>query len=60
LVETKGVAKLFDLPRSCAFAEHLFHGIAGNNVNQKKNQSEHEPNGRERKQKAMKYVAGHA
>jgi len=38
LIESQSVAQLFDLAGSRAFAEHLFDWIAGNDVNERKNQ----------------------
>jgi hypothetical protein len=54
------VAQLLDLAGSGALSEHLFDGIAGHNVNEQKNESEHEPKGRQGEQEAMEKVAGYA
>src|SRR5258707_839851 len=42
-----------------AFAEHLFHGIARNNVNHQKNKREHQPQCGQGKQKTLKELTKH-
>src|SRR5208282_638880 len=59
LVEAQGMAQLFDLPRRCAFPQHLLDRVARNDMDQQKNHGEHQPERGEREQKAMKEVARH-
>src|ERR1700730_3381678 len=59
LIEAEGVTQLRDLAGRCAFAKHLFHRVAGNDVNQKKNKGEHQPECGQREKKAMQEVANH-
>ena len=60
LIEPQGVAQLFDLAGSGAFAKHLPDRIAGNEVDEQKNQGQNEPKGRQGKQEAMQKMAGHS
>jgi hypothetical protein len=59
LIEIQGVAKLRDFSRSRAFAEHLFDGIAGDDVNHEKDQSEDEPQRGKGEEKSLEEVADH-
>jgi hypothetical protein len=58
--EAEGVAQLFDLTGSGAFAKHLLDRIAGNEVDEQKNQGQDQPKGRQGKQEAMQKMAGHS
>src|SRR6266851_1845995 len=49
--------KLRDFSRSRAFAEHLFDGIAGDDVNHEKDQSEDEPERGKGEEKSLEEVA---
>ena len=54
------MAQLFDLTGSSAFAKHLLGRIAGNEVDEQKNQGQNQPKGRRGKQEAMQKMAGHS
>src|SRR5438270_18741 len=43
LIQGKRMAQFADLARSGAFAKHLFHRVAGNDMDQQKNQGEYQP-----------------
>jgi hypothetical protein len=58
-IEAQRVAKFGDLPWGGTFAEHLFDGITWDDVDQKKNESEHQPEGGKRKQKPVEEMARH-
>jgi hypothetical protein len=58
--QAEGLAQLFDLAGSGAFAKHLPDRIAGNEVDEQQNQSQNEPKGRQGKQEAMQKMAGHS
>jgi hypothetical protein len=47
-IEAQRVAHLLDLPWRSAFPKHLLDRIARDDVNQKKNQGENQPEGWER------------
>ena len=49
-----------DLARRGAFAKHLLDGIAENGVNERKNQGQNQPKGRQREQKAMQKMTQHS
>jgi hypothetical protein len=53
------VAKLGDLTGGGTFTEHLLDGITRNDMDQEKNEREHQPQGRESQQKAIEEVARH-
>ncbi len=59
LIEIEGVAKLDDFSGCGAFAEHLLDGIARDDVDHEKDQSENEPERGEREDKSLEEVAGH-
>ena len=58
-IETVGVAGGLDVGGGCAFAEHLQDGIAGDEVDQQKDQRDHQPDYRERVEHAKGEVAEH-
>jgi len=60
LIEAERVTHFRDLAGSSAFAEHLLHRIAGDNVYQKKNEGEHQPECGKRQKEAMQEVANHS
>ena len=59
-IEAAGVAPLRDLARRGALAKYLLDRIAGNDVNEQKNQGQNQPKGRQREQKAMQKMARHS
>ena len=59
LIESVGVACGLDVGRRGAFSEHLQNGIAGNEMNQQKDQRDHEPDDWQRVQHAKRDVAKH-
>ena len=58
LVEIQGVPKLCQFTRSGAFAEHLFHRVAGDDVNHQENKREDEPESGESQEEALREVPG--
>jgi hypothetical protein len=46
------VAQGADVGRGCALAEHLEDGVAGNQVNEQKNERDHQPDNRKSEKKA--------
>ena len=54
LIQSQRVAKLRNLSGSGAFSQHLFHRIAGYNVNHQEDQGQHQPERRQRHQKALR------
>ena len=60
LIESQGVAQLFNLAGNGASAKHLLDRIAGNEVDEQKNQGQNQPKGRQGKQEAMQKMAGHS
>ena len=60
LIESQGVAQLFDMTGSGSFSEQLLDRIAGHNVNEQKNQGQHQPRGRQGEQEAMQERARHS
>lgn len=59
LIETESVAKLGDVLGASAFAEHLLDRIAGNDVGEKENHGDDEPEGGKREQNALEEAAKH-
>jgi hypothetical protein len=59
LIESQGLAQLFDLTGSGSFSE-LLARIAGHNVNEQKNQGQHQPKGLQGEQEAMQEMARHS
>ena len=59
LIESQGVAQLFDLTASGAFAKHLLNGIARDDMDQQKDHRHDQPDHRKHEQKAGEEVAGH-
>ena len=59
LVEAKRMSQLHDLTGCRTLAEHLFDGIAGNDVDHQENERENEPERRQREQKASQQMARH-
>ena len=59
-IEAAGVATLRDLARRGALAKYLLDRIAGNDVNEQKNQGQNQPKGRQREQKAMQKMTQHS
>jgi len=53
------MAELREFAGSGAFAEHLFDGIAGHDVDHQKNEREHQPQCGQSKQKSLEEVAKH-
>jgi hypothetical protein len=60
LIEPERVTHFRDLAGSGAFTKHLFDRIAGNDVHEKKNQGEHQPERRKSEPEAMKEMADHS
>src|SRR5208283_3721838 len=58
-IEAERVAKFGDLAGGGAFAKHLLDRVTRNNMDQKKNESEHQPEGGNRKQEAVEEMARH-
>src|SRR5215831_12445644 len=54
---SQGVPQLFDLTGSDAFAKHLLDRIAGNEVDEQKNQGQNQPQGRQGKQRCRRWRA---
>jgi hypothetical protein len=52
LIEAVLVAKGSNVGRGCALAEHLQDGIAGNQVNEQKDQGDHQPYDRKSEEQA--------
>src|SRR5215471_18763952 len=50
LIQAQLMPQSFDLRRGSAFAQHLGHGIARNQMNQKKDQRHHDPHNLNRQQ----------
>lgn len=51
---------MFDLAGGSAFAKHLLDRIAGNEVDEQKDQGQNQPKGRQGKQEAMQKMARHS
>jgi hypothetical protein len=49
-----------DLAGGSAFPKHLFDGITGNDVDEKKNQGRYQPERRKRQPETIEKMAGHS
>jgi hypothetical protein len=58
LIQIKRVAQLGKFAGRGAFAEHLFHGIAGHDVNHQKDQGKDEPQRGKGEQKTLREMTG--
>ena len=59
-IEAAGVATLRDLARRGALAKHLLDRIAGNDVNEQKNQGQNQPKAGTVSTEAMQKMAAHS
>jgi hypothetical protein len=57
LIQAERVPKLLGLAGGGTFTEHLLDRIAGDDMDQQENECQHQPERRQRKQEAVKYVA---
>ena len=58
-IQPERMTQLRDLPRRCAFPEHLLDGITRHDVNHQEDQRKHEPERRECQQESFEEVASH-
>jgi hypothetical protein len=53
------MTELSDLPRRCAFPEHLLNGVTWHDMNHQENHRKHEPERWECEQESFEEVANH-